>query len=284
MADHRKTGAEERRISDSISEHPVHADPFARWDDISLALASELRRVALAMRGNAAGSIQALFLDNTYGVLACEALAPSARTSAPCDPHVVLRRAAAIDAEMLILLANHRAGDVHGSQHDIALIGQISAFSPGIGVTLADYLIVAGEQCSSLMQRREEAVRSRTMRRSAALDLAKTIIRVEQHKQMLGGDLRATLAGSGWTLSCALYCAARPLTVAELSVLSALDRSSTARWLIAMRQLGLVSTSPAQTSAGGSVVELSQNGSDLFDGLISVASGSSPDQAMLLSG
>lgn len=281
MADHRRAGAVERQAVGSI---PEHSDPIAHWDDISHALATELRRVVLTMRDSDAGSVHALFLNERHNLLACEALVASARSSAPCDPHVILRRAAVLDAKRLILLANHRAGDVHASQHDIELIGQISAFSPGIDVTLADYLIVAGEQCSSLMQGREEVVRSRPALRHAALDLAKTIVRVEQRKQMLAGDLRTTLAGSGWILSCALYCAARPLTVAELSVLSALDRTSTARWLIAMRQQGLISTSPAQTTAGGAIVELSQSGSDLFDGLISVASGSSPDQAMLLSG
>jgi len=281
MADYRRTGAVERHAAGSI---PEHSDPITYWDDISHALASELRRLVLKMRDDDFGSVHALFMDHKHEILACEAQVASARSTSPCDPQVILRRAAVLDAERLILLASHGAGDIHASQHDIELIGRISAFSPGIDVTLADYLIVAGEQCSSLMQGREETVRSQPTLRSAALDLAKTIVRVEQRKQMLERDLRSTLVGSGWILLCALYCAARPLTVAELSVLSALDRTSTARWLIAMRQLGLISTSPAQTTAGGAIVELSQGGFDLFDGLISAASVLSPDQAMLLSG
>jgi RadC-like JAB domain len=263
--------------------HADDAGSIKRWGDYSEALGHELQRIASVIGNAAIEHVHVAFLDRDYRILASETIAQGTATSAPCDPHVILRRAAIVDARKLILLHNHPVGGTRPSHEDIDLTDRVAAYAQVMGIALVDHLIVAGERCFSLMRSGLASTRPPKPLRLSIADFARVVVRIEQRKQALAPELRSAVVGAGWTLACVLYFEARPISIVELSTLSGLERTVAALWIVTMREMGLVTAMPSHSAKGVYFIELSDAGSDLLDDLMSTAFGSGPDRVTLRS-
>lgn len=264
-------------------DHADEGNSIERWGEYSQTLGEELKRISSSIGNATIEHVHAVFLDRDYRILASETISQGSATSAPCDPHFILRRAVVVEARKLVLLHNHPVGGTRPSQEDVNLTDRVAALAQVMGIALVDHLIVAGERCFSLMRSGMASTRPPKPLRLSIADFARVVVRIEQRKQALTPELRSAVTGAGWTLACVLYFEARPISLVELSTLSGLERTVAARRIVMMRELGIVTATPAHSACGVYFIELSDAGSDLLDNLMSTAFGSGPDRVTLRS-
>jgi DNA repair protein RadC len=105
-----------------------------------------------ALRHERIEQFHVLFLDARARLIADEIMGSGTINHAPVYPREIARRALELHAMTVILAHNHPSGTTAASRDDIAMTREIRRALQPLGVALHDHLIVAGDECVSLLR------------------------------------------------------------------------------------------------------------------------------------
>ncbi len=93
----------------------------------------------------------AVCLNGQMEVLHAALIAQGSLSDVPAYPRLVAEAALTHNAHAVVLCHNHPGGSLFPSQADLDATGELAALLAGLEVTLADHIIVAGEEAFSMV-------------------------------------------------------------------------------------------------------------------------------------
>ena len=99
---------------------------------------------------NKTESFYMLCLDATGNLINCCKLGEGSPDSVIIDKRAILETAFRNNADKVIFAHNHPNGVAAPSKNDLAMTGEFSSILCGVGIRLADHIIVAGDEAVSL--------------------------------------------------------------------------------------------------------------------------------------
>lgn len=99
--------------------------------------------------------VYAIMLNNRLQIMECYFISEGSVNSAPILPRVVIDRALKKDASSIVLIHNHPNGVAVASPDDIRITQVMEQACGLMGVYFLDHLIVAGDQCTSILHKQK---------------------------------------------------------------------------------------------------------------------------------
>ncbi len=261
----------------------VPRDSIGKWQQFAPEIGDCLRGLAASLGTLQIEQAHVLFLSEGYGLLASETFGQGSDVAVMLDIRSILRRATAVDARKIILVHNHPVGGSNPSSSDIVQTDRLANAARQIGVALVDHIIVSAVSCVSLMEARYASTIPPQPIQASIADYARITVRIEHRKNFLEAEQRSALSGMGWILANILYFEERPTTIDDLSRLAGTAPTATVKWLMLLADTGLVMLTPSWRGTSTVFVELTSEGADLLDGLMSTAFWSGSDRVTLRS-
>jgi DNA repair protein RadC len=132
-----------RRISVASSESN---EPIRSPEDIKLRFGPKLRDLKQEV-------FMVLCLSSANKIINEKIITKGLLNSSLTHPREVFREAILENAASVILIHNHPSGNLEPSREDISITKQIVEAGKIIGISVHDHIIIAGDGCTSLMER-----------------------------------------------------------------------------------------------------------------------------------